>query len=150
AATVHGNSHGSDSRVWNRFGGPIWPTIRGRVPGLTTMNLTIVAATGGIGRQLLEQAVDAGQSITAVVRSPKTLSKEVRTFVTDLASPDSVALQSAIRGADAVLSGLGARSAADAGVAARGTLAITQAMKTVGVNRIVVISAAPIGTVPSP
>jgi putative NADH-flavin reductase len=114
------------------------------------MNLTIVAATGGIGRQLLEQAVDAGQSVTAVVRNPNALSKSVRTFTTDLADADSMTLQSAIRGADAVLSGLGARSAADAGVAARGTRATLQAMRTVGVKRIVVVSAAPIGTVSSP
>jgi putative NADH-flavin reductase len=114
------------------------------------MNLTIVAGTGGIGRQLLEQAVDAGQSVTAVVRNPNTLSRTVRTFTTDLRSADSMMLQSAIRGADAVLSGLGARSSADDGVAARGTRAIIQAMSAVGARRIVVVSAAPIGTVPSP
>src|SRR5262245_59252747 len=85
----------------------------------TTMNLTIVAATGGIGLQLLEQAVDAGQKITAIVRNPQRLSREVRTFVADLANPDSATLRSAIMGADAVLSGLGARSAADTGVATR-------------------------------
>src|SRR5262245_33379749 len=49
----------------------------------------------------------------AVVRNPKTLSKEVRTFVADLANSDSVTLPSAIGGADAVTSGLGTRSAAD-------------------------------------
>src|SRR5882757_3528471 len=87
------------------------------------LKLTILAATGGIGRQLLEQAVDAGHDVTAVVRSPKKLSRPVRTVVTDLASPDRAALESAVRGADAVLSGLGARSAAEAGVAWRGTLA---------------------------
>jgi putative NADH-flavin reductase len=114
------------------------------------LKLTILAATGGIGRQLLEQAVDAGHDVTAVVRSSKRLSRPVRTVVTDLASPDRAALESAVRGADAVLSGLGARSAAEAGVAWRGTLAVTQAMKAVGVRRIVVVSAAPIGTVPSP
>jgi len=114
------------------------------------MNLTIVAATGGIGQQLLEQAVDAGQKITAIVRSPTRLSREVRAFVADLANPDSATLRSAIRGADAVLSGLGARSAADSGVATRGTQAIVQAMSAVGVKRIIVVSAAPIGTVPSP
>jgi len=114
------------------------------------MNLTIVAATGGIGLQLLEQAVDAGQKITAIVRNPQRLSREVRTFVADLANPDSATLRSAIMGADAVLSGLGARSAADTGVATRGTQAIVQAMSAVGVKRIIVVSAAPIGTVPSP
>src|SRR5262249_26390297 len=115
-----------------------------------TMNLTIVAATGGRGGERLEEAIDDGQRVTAVVRNPKALSTEVRTFVTDLASPDSTTLQSAIAGADAVLSGLGARSAADAGVAARGTRAIVEAMRAVRVSRIIVVSAAPIGTVASP
>jgi putative NADH-flavin reductase len=114
------------------------------------MNLTIVAATGGIGRQLLEQGADAGRDVTVIVRNPNALSRKARTFVTDLTSPDSMTLQSAIERADAVLSGLGARSSADAGVAARGTRAIVQAMRDVGVKRIVVVSAAPIGTVPSP
>jgi len=114
------------------------------------MNVTIVAATGGIGRLLLEEALTAGHNVTAVVRNPKLLSNTVRTFVTDLRNPDSTTVQSAIHGADVVLSGLGARSAADAGVAARGTRAIVQAMRAAGVSRIVVVSAAPIGTVPSP
>jgi len=114
------------------------------------MRLAIVAATGGIGRQLLDQAVEAAQSVTAVVRNANGLSKTVRTFTVDLSNADPMTLQTAIKGADAVLSGLGARSAADAGVAARGTRAIILAMKAVGVNRIVVVSAAPIGTVSSP
>lgn len=124
--------------------------VRRRNPQMATMNLTIVAATGGIGRQLLDQAVEAGQNVTAVVRSPNRLSKAVRAFAADLTSADAVALHSGIKDADAVLSGLGARSAADVGVAARGTRAIVQAMKVAGVNRIIVVSAAPIGTVASP
>jgi putative NADH-flavin reductase len=46
------------------------------------MKLTIFAATGGTGRNLLEQAVDAGHQVTAVVRTPANLSREVR-LVTD-------------------------------------------------------------------
>jgi uncharacterized protein YbjT (DUF2867 family) len=42
------------------------------------MKLTIFAATGGIGRQALEQTVAAGHDVTAVVRNPKKLSGEVR------------------------------------------------------------------------
>lgn len=34
------------------------------------MKLTIFAATGGIGRQILEQALAAGHDVTAVVRNP--------------------------------------------------------------------------------
>jgi putative NADH-flavin reductase len=117
------------------------------------MKLTIVAATGGIGRELLEQAVAAGHDVTAVVRNPQNLPGKAGRFrivTADLAAADPAALQSAVAGADAVLSGLGPRSNAEAGVAARGTRAIVAAMQATGVRRIVAVSAAPIGTVPSP
>jgi putative NADH-flavin reductase len=114
------------------------------------MKLTVFAATGGIGRQVLEQAVAAGHAVTAVVRNPRKLSPGVRAVASDLAAPDPATLESAVRGADAVLSGLGPRSASEAGIAWQGTRAIVQAMKATGVRRIVVVSAAPIGTVPSP
>ena len=114
------------------------------------MKLTIFAATGGIGRQALEQAVAAGHDVTAVVRNPKKLSRQVRVVTADLAVPDPSALESTVQGADAVLSGLGARSASETGIAWQGTRAIVRAMKATEVRRVVVVSAAPIGTVPSP
>jgi len=118
------------------------------------MKLTIFAATGGIGRQILEQAVDAGHDVTAVVRHPQKLpdelSSQIRVVSADLAAPDPAMLTSAVQGADGVLSGLGPRSKAETGIAARGTQAILAAMKAAGARRIVVVSAAPIGTVPSP
>jgi putative NADH-flavin reductase len=114
------------------------------------MKLTIVAATGGIGRHLLDQAVAAGHDVTAVVRDPKKLPIDVPAVTADLATADPEALEPAVEGADAVLSGLGPRSLAEAGVAERGTRAIVKAMEATGTARIVVVSAAPVGTVPSP
>jgi putative NADH-flavin reductase len=114
------------------------------------MKLTIVAATGGIGRHLLEQAVAADHDVTAVVRNPMGLSRDVRTVVADLAAADPAALESAVAGADAALSGLGPRSMSETGIASQGTRAIVQAMQATGVRRVIVVSAAPIGTVPSP
>jgi putative NADH-flavin reductase len=114
------------------------------------MRLTIVAATGGIGRQALEQALAAGHDVTAVVRDPSRLSSAVRTVTVDLAAADPAALASAVAGADAVLSCLGPRSVSEAGIASRGTRAIVQTMQATGVRRIVAVSAAPISTVPSP
>jgi putative NADH-flavin reductase len=114
------------------------------------MKLTIFAATGGIGRQVLEQAVAAGHDVTAVVRNPKKLSRGVRVVTADLAAADPAVLESAIAGADAVLSGLGPGSYSEAGIASQGTRAIVRAMQATGVRRLVVVSAAPIGTVPSP
>jgi len=114
------------------------------------MKLTIFGATGGIGHQALAQAVAAGYDVTAVVRDPTKLSADVRVVTADLAVPDEGVLESAVQGADAVLSGLGPRSKSDAGIAARGTRAIVDAMDAAGVRRLVVVSAAPIGTVDSP
>jgi len=89
--------------------------------------------------------------VTAVARNPQNLSAvPARAVAADLASVDPASLQSAVAGADAVLSALGPRSKADVGVAARGTQVVIQAMQAAGVRRIIVVSAAPIGTVPSP
>jgi len=117
------------------------------------MKVTIFAATGGIGRQALEQAIAAGHDVTAVVRNPENLPATPARIVTaDLADAEPAALSSAVAGADAVLSCLGSVSGADAeaGIVRHGTLAITAAMRASGVRRIIVVSAAPVGTVPSP
>jgi putative NADH-flavin reductase len=114
------------------------------------MKLTIIAATGGVGRELLQQALAAGHDVTAVVRNPGKLSRQVRAVTTDLTTPDPAALESAVAGTDAVLSGLGPHSNSDAGIAAQGTRAIVAAMKAAGVRRIVAVSAAPVSTVPTP
>jgi putative NADH-flavin reductase len=117
------------------------------------MKLTIFGATGGIGGQLLEQAVAAGHEVTAVVRDPRKLAPSrngVRVVTADLAAAEPGVLESAVAGADAVLSGVGPRPMAKAGVAEHGTQAIVRAMQATGVRRILVVSAAPISTVPSP
>jgi putative NADH-flavin reductase len=114
------------------------------------MKLTIFAATGGIGRQLLEQALAAGHDVTAVARNPRALPTRVRAVAADLGAPDPAVLESAVAGADAVLSGLGPRTRSDAGIASRGTRAIVGAMEATGVRRIVVVSAAPVSTMASP
>ena len=59
-------------------------------------------------------------------------------------------LESAVSGADAVLSAVGPHNNSDAGIAAPATRAITAAMQAAGVRRIVAISASPVGTQASP
>ena len=120
------------------------------------MKITIIAATGGVGRQLVSQALAAGHDVTAVARNPAKLPPDVlaagaaRVVTADLARPDPHVLESAVAGADAVLSALGPHNNSDAGIAAPGTRAITDAMRAAGVRRIVAISASPVGTTPSP
>ena len=60
------------------------------------MKLTIVAATGGIGRHLLDQALDGGHVVTAVVRNPSKLHRHVESAAVDLTAPDREALQRAV------------------------------------------------------
>ena len=114
------------------------------------MKLTVFGSTGGIGREIVAQALQAGHEVTAVARRASAFPAGVRTVVADVTAPGPGVLESAVRGVDAVLSGLGARTAADLGVAEQGTRAIVRAMAATGVRRIVVVSAAPISTVASP
>ena len=105
------------------------------------MKITIIAATGGVGRQLVSQALAAGHDVTAVARNPARLPPDVlaagaaRVVTADLAHPDLQVLESAVAGADAVLSALGPHNNSDAGIAAPGTTAITDAMRAAGVRR---------------
>ncbi|MEW2552045.1 NAD(P)H-binding protein [Streptomyces zhihengii] len=110
------------------------------------MELTVFGATGGIGREIVRQALDAGHGVTAVVRDPARLDASgprLKVFPADLTDPD--ALRPAVAGRDAVLSGLGARRKADAGVAARLTRVVLAAMEAEEVRRLLVVSAAPLG-----
>ncbi|MGW7085819.1 NAD(P)-dependent oxidoreductase [Streptomyces sp. NPDC054871] len=110
------------------------------------MKLTVFGATGGVGGEIVRQALAAGHEVTAVVRDPSRLSatgEGLEVFRADLTDPES--LRAAVAGRDAVLSGLGARKKADAGVAARLTRSVVRAMEAEGVRRLVVVSAAPVG-----
>ncbi|MEU6596872.1 NAD(P)-dependent oxidoreductase [Streptomyces flaveolus] len=110
------------------------------------MKLTVFGATGGIGRELVRQALDAGHTVTAVVRDPARLTvtgDRLEVVRSGLADPEEV--RPAVRGRDAVLSGLGARSRKDAGVATRLTRTVLGAMEAEGVRRLLVVSAGPVG-----
>ncbi|MFE4616158.1 NAD(P)-dependent oxidoreductase [Streptomyces sp. NPDC056747] len=112
------------------------------------MKLTVFGATGGIGRELVRQALASGHEVTAVVRDPARLTVTGERLVVhkaDLADPET--LRAAVTGRDAVLSGLGARGRADAatGVATRLTRSVLTAMEAERVRRLLVVSAAPVG-----
>lgn len=114
------------------------------------MKLTILGATGGIGRHLVDRALRAGHDVTAVVRRPDALAPGATAVVTDLAAPDRAALEQSANAADAVLSVLGPRSRREVGIATVATRAVVDAMAVTGTRRLVVISAAPVGGVASP
>ncbi|MFD5625998.1 NAD(P)-dependent oxidoreductase [Streptomyces sp. NPDC127072] len=110
------------------------------------MKLTVFGATGGIGQEIVRQALDSGHRVTAVVRDPARLTVTgagLEVVRADLTDPRS--LRPAVAGRDAVLSGLGARGRKDAGVAARLTRVVLAAMEAESVRRLLVVSAAPVG-----
>ncbi|MFG2553418.1 NAD(P)-dependent oxidoreductase [Streptomyces sp. NPDC048581] len=113
------------------------------------MKLTVFGATGGTGKEIVRQALNAGHEVTAVVRDPARFpvtGDRLEVFRADLTDPR--ALRPAVAGRDAVLSGLGARSRKDAGIAARLTRTVLGALEAEGVRRLVVVSAAPVGPEP--
>jgi putative NADH-flavin reductase len=114
------------------------------------VKLTIFAATGGIGRHLLRQALADGHDVTVVVRNPDKLNQPATAVRVDLAHPDPEALKAAVAGADAVLSALGPTRRAEDGITSTGTRAIVSAMEAAGTRRLVIVSVAGIMTVPSP
>ncbi|MER5259067.1 NAD(P)H-binding protein [Streptomyces sp. NPDC002855] len=110
------------------------------------MRLTVFGATGGVGGEIVRQALAAGHEVTAVVRDPARLNatgEGLEVFGADLTDPE--ALRAAVTGRDAVLSGLGVRKKADAGIATVLTRSVVHAMEAEGVRRLVVVSAAPVG-----
>ena len=113
------------------------------------MKLTVFGATGGIGRELVRQALASGHRVTAVVRDPARLTVTgtgLEVVRADLTDPEVI--RPALTGRNAVLSGLGPRSRGDAGVAARLTRTVLAAMEAESVRRLVVVSAAPVGPEP--
>jgi putative NADH-flavin reductase len=114
------------------------------------MNLTVFGATGGIGQEIVRQALAAGHQVTAVVRDParfKVTGDALNVF-TSPALDDPEVLRGAVAGRDAVLSALGARSRKDAGFTAPLTRMVLRAMELAEVKRLLVVSAAPLGPVP--
>lgn len=114
------------------------------------MKLTIFGATGGIGLQLVLQALASGHQVTAVVRDPIRLPVEGPglkiQIIPELNDPERLA--TAVAESDAVLSAVGPRQPRHAGMTAPATRAISQGMDLAGVQRILVVSASPLGPVP--
>jgi putative NADH-flavin reductase len=113
------------------------------------MKLTVAAATGGIGQQIVAQALAGGHDVTAVVRNPRALHAPVPAVAADLRTADPAELVDALAGADAVLSGLGPRRMSQRAVTSTGTRTLAAAAHLAGVRRLIVVSAAPLTPIAS-
>ena len=110
------------------------------------MKVVVLGATGGIGLEIVRQAMEHGHSVTAFVRSPERL----KPFENSIAVKqgdllNSSELEQAIEGHDAVLSGFGPRvpiAKSDANLLRDFAIALTNAMQRSQVRRVVVVSTA--------
>lgn len=103
-----------------------------------SMNLLIVGATGGTGRQLVIQALERGHRVTALVRRPPRA--EARPGLTPIVGNvlDPASLDRAVRGQEAVLSALGhKRWLGPTRILSEGTRNLIAAMNRHGARRFV-------------
>ena len=110
------------------------------------MKVVVLGATGGIGLEIVRQALEHGHTVTAFVRSPERLKPfQDRISVIQGDVLNSVELEHAVEGHNAVLSGFGPRvpiAKSDANLLRDFATALTTAMQHAGVRRVVVVSTA--------
>jgi putative NADH-flavin reductase len=111
------------------------------------MHILIVGATGGTGRQLVQQALDLGHQVTAFVRKPAKLKMEHPNLrVAQGNVLDYASLESAMRGQSAVVCALGhKRFFYPTRILSEGTRNILRAMKAGHVPRLVCESSLGVG-----
>lgn len=110
------------------------------------MQLLVLGATGGIGVEIVRQAIDRGHSVTAMVRTPQRLSAfagRIRLVQGNVLNVTE--LGTALEGADAVLSAFGPRlplSKSDSDLLERFATTLINAMLPSKVRRAVIVSTA--------
>ena len=106
------------------------------------MNILIVGATRGIGRQVLEHALVSGDNVTALVRDPQRLAtrhERLRVVKGDILDANSVAV--AMAGQNAVCCSIGVKVPwPKIRVFSEGTKNLLRAMKQAGVKRLICVT----------
>jgi putative NADH-flavin reductase len=107
------------------------------------MRFLILGATGGTGTRLVEQALERGHLVTALVRSAPGLTIRHERLTIQAGDPTRPeVLSRLLPGQDAVLSSLGTRDLRPTTVRADSARAAVAAMPAAGVRRLLVVSAA--------
>ncbi|MEM9817337.1 MAG: SDR family oxidoreductase [Cyanobacteria bacterium P01_D01_bin.6] len=105
------------------------------------MKLVIFGATGTVGRQVVQQALAQGHTVTAFARNLTKLNiQHSQLSVAQGDVMDDAAVEQAIRGQDAVVCVLGAGKQLKSTIRSAGTQQIIQAMEKVGLRRLICLS----------
>ncbi len=112
------------------------------------MKLFVLGPTGGTGRQIVTQALDAGHTVTAFLRDRSTVATThpLLTTVAGDVTAGGAAMAAAMRGHDAVISAIGrGKTFTSDNLIARSVPGILDAMHASGVRRLVFTSAIGVG-----
>jgi len=111
------------------------------------VKLLVLGGTGGTGRQIVQQALEAGHDVTVLARDPaKMVTPHPRLRVVPGGVADTQGIVDAMRGQDAVISALGrGLSFRSEHLIERSVPGILSAMKTAGVRRLIFMSAWGVG-----
>jgi putative NADH-flavin reductase len=104
--------------------------------------IIVFGASGGTGKSVVEQALEAGHQVTVVVRNPEAFNVSNKNL--EIIKGDVLQLatfENALKEKDAVVSCLGSRDRKPTTVYSKGTSNITAAMRKAGVTRIICLSA---------
>ncbi|MEO0897980.1 MAG: SDR family oxidoreductase [Bacteroidota bacterium] len=103
------------------------------------MKVIVFGATGTVGKEIVQQALEQGHQVTAFLRSPEKMEdiqhSRLQTFQGDVFDEAQVA--EAIKGQDIVMVSLGSGRSRKSIVRSKGTEHIIQAMKKEGVKRLI-------------
>lgn len=105
------------------------------------MKIAVIGATGGVGEQIVRQALEQGHSVKAFSRNPAKLSLQHPNL--ELVKGDAIYLadiEQAIKGSDAVICTLGAPASDKSNIRTEGTKNIIQAMQSQAVQRLLCLS----------
>jgi len=110
------------------------------------MRILVLGASGGVGRQAVEQALGHGHEVVAFVRGPAGLNlRSERLAVVTGDVTQAADVQRAMEGIDTVISALGSRGERPVNVYSDGIANTIRAMTARGVRRLVVVSSSGVG-----
>ncbi len=104
--------------------------------------IVVFGATGGTGYEVVTQAIEAGNQVTAIIRNTEDFfmcHERLKTIKGDVLQPKT--FEMSLNSADAIISCLGVQHRKPTNVYSQGVNNILKAMKTENVKRIICISA---------
>jgi len=113
-------------------------------------NILVFGASGGTGLEVVEQALEAGHKVTAILRHPDKFPirhEQLRIIKGDVLN--SISYENTFFGMDVVISCLGTRNREATVVYSQGVTNILQAMQKVGMDRIICLSAGAVEIAPN-